>query len=174
MFNKPKNNPTPPTTPQTEIKAMRPTNSAAPSIIGSDIKIAGNISTPGEIHLDGIIEGDIDCGTLTVGEHGIVTGTVKAESVTLRGTVEGKLKAKTMHLEQTAKVNGDVTYGTMTMEAGVQVDGKLIPMKKRVTAQQKPLPGGAVKKEETKPAGSSLSGNGNGNGKPSEPRKPFI
>lgn len=170
MFNKPKNKLTPPPTPELETKPMRPTNSAAPSIIGSDIKVVGNISTPGEIHLDGIIEGDIDCGTLTIGEHGIVTGTVKADTVTLRGTVEGKLKAKTTHLEATAKVNGDVTYGTMTMEAGVQVDGKLIPMKKRVTAQQKPLP---TSKDTTKPLDTKLS-SGNGNGKPAGSGKPFI
>ncbi len=169
MFNKPKNKLTTPPTRELENKPMRPTNSAAPSIIGSDIKIIGNISTPGEIHLDGIIEGDIDCGTLTVGEHGIVTGTIKADSVTLRGTVEGKLKAKTAHLEATAKVNGDVTYGTMTMEAGVQVDGKLIPMKKRVPAQ-KPLP---TSREAAKPLETKLS-SGNGNGKPAGSGKPFI
>lgn len=169
MFNKQKNKQTPPPTQELETKPMRPTNSAAPSIIGSDIKIVGNISTPGEIHLDGIIEGDVDCGTFTIGEHGIVTGTVKAETVTLRGTVEGKLKAKTTHLEATAKVNGDVTYGTMTMEAGVQVDGKLIPMKKRVTVQ-KPLP---TSREAAKPLETKIS-SGNGNGKPAGSGKPFI
>ncbi len=169
MFNKPKTKQTPPPTPELETRTMRPTNSAAPSIIGSDIKIIGNISTPGEIHLDGIIEGDIDCGMLTIGEHGIVTGIVKADTVTLRGTVEGKLKAKTTHLEATAKVNGDVTYGTMTMEAGVQVDGKLIPMKKRVQVQ-KPL---ATSKDPTKPLETKLSP-GNGNGKPAGSGKPFI
>ncbi len=173
MFNKPKYKPTAPLTPDLESKPMRPINSAAPSIIGSDIKVTGNVSTTGEIHLDGIIEGDVDCGTLTVGEHGIVTGTVKAETVTLRGTVEGKLRGKTIHLEQTAKVNGDVTYGTMTMEAGVQVDGKLIPMKKKVAAEPKPLSESkpAAKPAETKPTGS-LSGNGNG--KPTESGKSLI
>ena len=146
---------------------MRPTSSAAPSIIGSDIKITGNVSTPGELHLDGIIEGDVECGELTVGEHGIVTGMVKADTVTLRGTVEGKLRSKTIHLEQTAKVNGDVSYGTMTMEAGVQVDGKLIPLKKKPAPEAKPAPG---PKLPPKPAGS---GNGNGNTKPPE-NKPLL
>lgn len=146
---------------------MRPQGSAGPSIIGSDIKITGNVSTPGELHLDGVIEGDVDCGELTVGEHGIVTGTVKSETVTLRGTVEGKLRAKTVNLEQSAKVNGDVTYGTMTMEAGVQIDGKLIPMKKKLPPQ-KALPGSTETKDAQKSSSApKLSGSGS-NGKPSD------
>lgn len=146
---------------------MRPQGSAAPSIIGSDIKITGNVSTPGELHLDGVIEGDVECGELTVGEHGIVTGTVKSETVTLRGTVEGKLRAKTVNLEQSAKVNGDVTYGTMTMEAGVQVDGKLIPMKKKLPPQ-KVIPGSTESKDTQKGLAASKPGGPGSNGKPGE------
>lgn len=104
--------------------------SPIPSIIGSDIRIVGNVSTTGEVQLDGIIEGDVACGTLTIGEHGIVTGTVKADTLNLRGQVEGKINAKVIHLQKTARVLGDVSYETMTMEAGVLVQGKLVPTKK--------------------------------------------
>jgi len=105
--------------------------SSVPSIIGSDIRMLGNLTTPGEVQLDGILEGDIVCGHLTVGEHGVVTGTVKAERLVLRGRIEGKIRAKTINFERSARIKGDVTYETMTMEAGVQVDGKLVPMSAR-------------------------------------------
>lgn len=124
MFSKNKDKPAP-----AMDKPLVRSGSSVPSIIGSDIRILGNVTTPGEVQLDGVIEGDIVCGQLTIGEHGLVTGTVKAERIVLRGRIEGKLRAKTINFERTAKVKGDVTYDTMTMEAGVQVDGKLIPMR---------------------------------------------
>ena len=117
---------------------MRPSTSSVPSIIGSDIRVVGNLTTPGEVQLDGVVEGDIVCGSLTIGEHGLVTGTVKADTLYLRGSIEGKLRAKVVNFERTAKVKGDVTYETMTMESGVQVEGKLIPMKKKEAIMQKP------------------------------------
>ena len=136
--------------------------SSIPSIIASDIRIVGNISTPGEVQLDGVIEGDIVCGLLTIGEHGIVTGTVKAETLNLRGQVEGKLNAKVVHLQKTARVLGDVTYETMTMEAGVQVQGKLVPKKKNAAQAERKEP--RVSSTADK-AAQKKNGNGAGDNK---------
>ena len=126
MFNRNKEKPLP-----TPDRPLGRAGSSVPSIIGSDIRLLGGLTTPGEVQLDGILEGDIVCGHLTVGEHGVVTGTVKAERLVLRGRIEGKIRAKTINFERSARVKGDVTYETMTMEAGVQIDGKLIPMSAR-------------------------------------------
>ena len=139
------------------IPPCRPASSSIPSIIGSDIRIIGNLTTPGEVQLDGVIEGDIVCGSLTIGEHGLVTGTVKVDTLFLRGRIEGKLRAKVVNFERTAQVKGDVTYETMTMESGVMVEGKLIPMKKKEAALQKP-PASAQKPAASNPA--TKPGNG--------------
>ncbi len=155
MFNKPKEKPLPPL--EKVNRPVRPTSSSIPSIIGSDIRIIGNLTTPGEVQLDGVIEGDIVCGSLTIGEHGLVTGTVKVDTLFLRGRIEGKLRAKVVNFERTAQVKGDVTYETMTMESGVMVEGKLIPMKKKEAALQKP-PASAQKPAASNPA--TKPGNG--------------
>ena len=155
MFNKPKEKPLPPL--EKVNRPVRPTSSSIPSIIGSDIRIIGNLTTPGEVQLDGVIEGDIVCGSLTIGEHGLVTGTVKVDTLYLRGRIEGKLRAKVVNFERTAQVKGDVTYETMTMESGVMVEGKLIPMKKKEAALQKP-PASAQKPAAPNPA--TKPGNG--------------
>jgi cytoskeletal protein CcmA (bactofilin family) len=126
MFNRNKDK-QPPTPDRPAVRS----GSSVPSIIGSDIRVLGNLATPGEVQLDGLLEGDIVCGFLTVGEHGVVTGTVKAERLVLRGRIEGKIRAKTINFERSARIKGDVTYETMTMEAGVQIDGKLVPMSAR-------------------------------------------
>lgn len=66
-----------------------------------------------------------------MGEHGVITGAVKADHLVLLGRIEGKIRAKTVNLEKMARIKGDVTYETLSMPAGVQVDGKLIPMSAR-------------------------------------------
>ena len=155
MFKKQNDNPS-----SSPMPENRPRGSAVPSIIGSDVRIVGNVSTPGEVQLDGIVEGDLVCGSLTVGEHGIVTGTVKADTLNLRGRIEGKLKVKTVHLQKTAQVLGDIAYETMTMEAGVQVQGKLLPAR-RNAPKAEPAPArrsAAAAKTADKKAGNGQQG----------------
>ncbi|MCF6214687.1 MAG: polymer-forming cytoskeletal protein [Emcibacter sp.] len=105
-------------------KTTRPANSA-PSIIGSDVSIKGNVTTLGEIQLDGTIEGDVRSASLTIGEHGSVQGTVTAEEVIVKGAVTGQIKARNIRLEKTAKVKGDLFHETLSVEAGAFIEGNL-------------------------------------------------
>jgi len=104
-------------------KPIRPASSA-PSIIGSDVRITGNLSTAGEIQLDGVVEGDVQAASLTMGEQGSLKGTVTAERIVIRGKVDGSIRGRTVILEQTAKVAGDVFHETVSIEAGATIDGK--------------------------------------------------
>jgi len=105
-------------------KSTYPANSA-PSIIGSDVTIKGNITTPGEIQLDGSVEGDIHSASLTIGEHGSVQGVVTAQEVVIKGTVSGQIKGRNIRLEKTAKVKGDLFHETLSVEAGAFIEGNL-------------------------------------------------
>ena len=103
---------------------IRPANSA-PSIIGSDVSIKGDLTTLGEIQLDGTIEGDVRSASLTVGEHGSVQGTVIADEVVVKGAVTGQIKGRNIRLEKTAKVKGDLFHETLSVEAGAFIEGNL-------------------------------------------------
>lgn len=120
-------------------KMQRNANSAAsaPSIISADVKIVGNISTVGELQLDGIVEGDVICSELTMGEHGGVTGTVSAENLVIRGTVAGTMRARSVRLEKTAKVSGDVWHETLSVEAGARIEGQFVHDSDPVLAKPK-------------------------------------
>ena len=96
---------------------------SAPSIIGSDVQLVGNLTTIGEVQLDGIVEGDVNCGSLVLGEHGKVTGTIVADTVTVRGRVEGSIRARLVRLEKSAKIKGDVYHETLSVEAGATIEG---------------------------------------------------
>ena len=69
---------------------------SGPSIISADVKMTGTIVSQGELDINGQIEGDVRASALTVGETGAVKGEVVAESVVIRGTVEGRIRGRTV------------------------------------------------------------------------------
>ncbi|MEE9209190.1 MAG: polymer-forming cytoskeletal protein [Kiloniellales bacterium] len=96
-----------------------------PSIISPDLKIIGDLKSNGDIQIDGRIEGDIHSRLLTVGEQATVEGCIVADTVRISGTVLGQVRAKTVHLDKKARVTGDITHETLTMEAGAFFEGQV-------------------------------------------------
>jgi cytoskeletal protein CcmA (bactofilin family) len=94
------------------------------SFIGPEVVVTGDIDTPGQIHLDGRINGDVRCGSLTQGEGGAIAGNIAADDARLAGLIDGAVSAGTLLLQPTARVTGDVLYETLTVETGAQVDGR--------------------------------------------------
>ncbi len=96
----------------------------AASLISEDITIEGSIAGEGELHVDGVIRGDVRIGRLTIGETGHIEGSVQAESVEARGRVIGTLTAKQVRLYGTAYVDGDITHEQLSVETGAFFQGR--------------------------------------------------
>lgn len=106
------------------VDGARPTpRSAAPSIISSDLKILGDLISAGDLQVDGIVEGDIQSRSLTIGEGAVVTGNVVAETTRVCGQVTGQIKASTVTLDRTAKVVGDIIHQILAIEPGAFLEG---------------------------------------------------
>ena len=97
--------------------------SSAPSIISADLRIKGNMSSNGDIQIDGSIEGDVESKSLTIGEGASVNGTVSCERVRVCGKVSGEIRANSVVLARTAKVDGDIAHKTLEIEAGASLQG---------------------------------------------------
>ena len=52
-----------------------------PSIISSAVRLTGNLECDGVVHVDGKIDGDVRCESLTVSETGSVDGHICATEV---------------------------------------------------------------------------------------------
>src|SRR4029450_7345212 len=92
-------------------KSLGPSASKmVPSIIGEDLTIRGNITSKGELQVDGEIEGDIRCGPLRRGAKSKGTGGVAAEDVVVRGHIVGSIRAVRITLQGQSVVEGDVFY----------------------------------------------------------------
>jgi len=94
------------------------------SVLGADIKIKGDISASDDLHIDGSVDGDIDCGSLVQGEQSEINGSITADSARLAGSVDGSITAKTLVVLRSARITGDVFYDTLTIEQGAMVEGK--------------------------------------------------
>ena len=95
-----------------------------PSVIARDMTIEGGLIGDGELHVDGIIRGDVRVSRLTIGESGQIEGTVCAEVVDARGKVIGSISAQQIHLYATAHVEGDITHDQLAMETGASFQGR--------------------------------------------------
>ena len=99
-------------------------NGSALSFIGPEVVISGDIATEARLHVDGRIEGDVRCTTLSQGEAGTIAGNIVAEEARLAGLVDGTVTARNLILGPTARVTGDVAYETLSIESGARIDGR--------------------------------------------------
>lgn len=97
---------------------------STPSIIGADCTFTGDILSEGEVQIDGRLEGDVRCRYLVIGEQGSVTGEISAETVNVLGTVTGQITAQTVALARTARILGDITHDSLSVEVGAYVEGR--------------------------------------------------
>lgn len=107
--------------------AKNSSSSGSFSVLGADVTITGNIAASTELHIDGSVEGDIDCASLVQGEGSQITGEVQAENARLAGRVDGSIHARELVILRTATINGDVHYEALTVEQGAAVQGRFAP-----------------------------------------------
>jgi cytoskeletal protein CcmA (bactofilin family) len=111
------------------------------SFIGNEVTITGNVAAGGDIHIDGTIEGDLECRSLTLGAAGRVKGNIAATKAIIGGTVEGTVSAGTLTVEKSARIAGDVSYENISVDNGAKLDGRLT--QRGASAAELKLVGGA-------------------------------
>jgi len=124
--------PSAPSTPTSSASKPKP----SPSVLSSDLQVTGNLTTTGDIQIEGRIDGDIRAHLLTVGEGATVKGEVTADDVVVNGRVIGRVRGLKVRLTSTARVEGDVIHKTIAIESGAHFEGS-------VQRQDNPLDGNA-------------------------------
>ena len=122
------------------------------SVIGPDVTVTGNVTASADLHIDGRIEGDVNCGSLAQGADSQIFGNVTAETARLAGAIEGTVRVRQLTIERSAKITGDVEYENITIENGGHIDGRLKHMS---TVQAAAAPAQAPRPVEAVPAAPS-------------------
>jgi len=95
------------------------------TIIGRETQFKGTLTSSGIIRVDGKIDGEIaHKGDVAIGETGEVTANVKANNVTVAGTVNGNIEATgKLELLPTARVIGDINVAALVIGEGAVFKG---------------------------------------------------
>ena len=104
-------------------------DSSPPSIstIGEDLTITGNVTSKGELHVNGRVQGDVHCVALVLGENALVEGSVVADDVMVRGRLIGSVRALRVMLQSTAYVEGNLFHKSLSLEQGTHFEGESRP-----------------------------------------------
>lgn len=114
------------------------------TLIAEGTSIKGDLSFEGALFVDGVIEGDIhgtnhEKSVLSVGVHGRIEGNIEAPFVIIFGQVDGDVRvSQKVELKPGAKVNGDLYYKVMEMNAGATVNGKMVNLGQPHALEHKP------------------------------------
>ena len=102
------------------------TNNTSKNVLNSDVEIKGNIKFSGELTFDGKLDGEIHTdGTLTLGDGAVINGNISAQSVVVRGKVNGNINAKEkIDIKSKAELFGDIRATKLVIEEGVTYVGK--------------------------------------------------
>lgn len=104
--------------------SLRSSGAGAPSVIGPDLIITGNLVSKGEMQIDGEVQGDIRGTNIIIGERAKITGTVIAEETVIRGQVMGSVRSRRVMLQTSSRVEGDIYHQSLAIEQGAYFEGK--------------------------------------------------
>ena len=99
---------------------------AIPSIIGTSMKVSGDLDSEGAVQIEGTIHGDVRCAEVTVGRTANVLGNIESEVANIHGTVNGEIRARSVIMSSTARVTGDVIHEELTIDAGAYIEGQMM------------------------------------------------
>src|SRR2546430_14123513 len=91
------------------------------NVLNTDVEIKGNLKFSGELTFDGKIDGEIQTdGVLNLGDSATVNGNINAQSVIVRGKVNGNIVAKEkIELKTKTELFGDIRAAKLSVEEGV-------------------------------------------------------
>ncbi len=85
--------------------------------------MTGDLESVGDISVEGSVEGNITCRTLTLRGDPTIMGDVQADAVHVCGRFKGALHAKKVVLTKAARMTGDINYETLELHEGAEFEG---------------------------------------------------
>lgn len=96
------------------------------NVIGSDTVIEGNITSNGDVRIDGTLVGSVKTSSkLVLGISGKIEGDVNAKSADISGKISGNAHvSEILYLKSTSRIVGDIHTNKLVVESGGEFNGK--------------------------------------------------
>ncbi len=97
-----------------------------PSVISEGFSLVGDISADGVLHVEGQVRGTVKTHVVNIGPNGSVEGEISCHQLHIKGSFLGQADCDELLIAGKARVNGRVTYRTLSVQRGADIDGSLV------------------------------------------------
>ncbi len=111
------------------------------TIIGSGVRVKGNLASEHDIIIDGSLSGNVKTkGAITVGVNGIIKGNLAARDVSIAGQLDGDIKSSNqVSIGETGRVRGNIHCGELSVATGAVFMGTSIMAMPEMAADNPPV-----------------------------------
>lgn len=101
------------------------------SIVGPSLKVQGDLVISQSLRIDGVVHGNIlqaegTSATVAIAAGGAVHGNITVHDLIVSGRVHGDISCPgRVELVDSARIEGDVTYGSIGVAVGANIMGQL-------------------------------------------------
>ncbi len=129
---------------------MNEPGSTAKNVLHSDVEIQGTLKFAGELTFEGKLDGEIRGeGILHLGDSAAVKGDIHADSVVVRGKINGNITAKDrIEIKAKTELFGDIKAAKLVVEEGVTFVGKSEVNPNKAAPTPPPVPRGIERAPE--------------------------
>lgn len=95
------------------------------NLVGTGTHIKGEVSSSGDIRIDGTLTGYVKCkGKIVVGSTGVLEGEIFCQNADFSGKIKGKVEvSELLTLKSTARMHGDIITNKLAIEPGANFTG---------------------------------------------------
>lgn len=111
-----------------DLDRFRKTTSRAgnePSVISAGAVMKGSLISPGSVHSQGIVEGEIEAPHITLGENSEMKGGLKCQKLIVNGRFDGDIQSEEAVVGRAAIISGSITCATLQASQGSSITGKM-------------------------------------------------
>ena len=95
-------------------------------MIGEGVTITGTIKAENKVTVQGAIDGDVECNSVTINKSGNFKGNIKTNTMIVEGKAEGELNVNdVLNIKSEGNVNGKIFYGEIQIEEGGKLSGEI-------------------------------------------------
>ena len=96
------------------------------SIIAAGTSLKGDITSNGDIRIDGTLQGNIHCtAKVVIGANGVVEGDIAGQQADIMGKVNGTIKVKELlQLKGGSNINGNIYASKLQIEPSANFNGQ--------------------------------------------------
>ena len=77
-------------------KAIKSKDTNHNLMIGEGVVITGNIKSDSDVNIQGTVEGDVECNSITIDSSGKLKGKIQTENMMVKGKAEGEINVSNL------------------------------------------------------------------------------